>query len=182
MDSWSKKIKALRQAFAEREFWKLKEHSTEWIQEAAASNNPTIAKLAVLAYASYKMQSKAHIVQNPKWKNARAEFLQAMDRAEQWLRRNNLQSFHQSLQSAEQVLIQLDQQIGNYSQTTVKKAKIKMASNAYAFGMSIAQSSALTGADSDDVQAYIGITRMHDETPIFRGIADRVRKMEEALK
>ncbi len=179
--NWQQKLKQFRQAFVKRNFWQLKLYSTEWIREAAASNNPTTAELAVLAYACYKMQSKDHIVQNPKWEKARADVLEAMDRADKWLSQNNTESFRQSLQSVEKILNAIDQKLGNYFQTTVKKAKIKMASSAYAFGMSLQQSAILTGAEADDVQAYVGITKMHDETPVVHGISQRLKKFEEGL-
>ncbi len=61
------------------------------------------------------------------------------------------------------------------------KGTVKMASTAYALGVSIGKSAELTGADAKEVQMYIGTTKIHDEQTVKKSISKRLTELEELL-
>jgi len=87
----------------------------------------------------------------------------------------------QKLKSAINHIRDIDSELGNYAQNVYEKAKVKQASLAYSYGLSLAQSADLTGADKKDLQSYIGFTKMSDEESEQKSIYTRVKELGEWL-
>ena len=88
----------------------------------------------------------------------------------------------ESLKKVIQNITRIDSELGNYAIGIYEKAKVKEASLAYSYGLSIAQAADLTGADKKELQSYIGATTMHDEEPEIKNITIRVRELKELVE
>ncbi|HIH21575.1 MAG: hypothetical protein J4478_01205 [Candidatus Diapherotrites archaeon] len=172
---------SLRQLFKRNKHFKLKDLSRQLIEEAALSDDRLKALMALIAYSLYKLSSKGHITKNPKWDFAKKEILQHLDKAVQELKSKDFREFESQLRLAVESISRIDSEISNYAHSTFEKARAKLASNAYALGLSLGQAAALTGADKKDLLNYIGFTRMHDEAGVGLGIKERLKNLEEVL-
>ncbi len=85
------------------------------------------------------------------------------------------------LQKAVEDISKIDSEMSNYAIAVFDKAKTKLASTAYSFGLSLEQAAALTGAGRKELLNYIGATRMHDEAGVSLGISERLKKLKEVL-
>jgi len=171
----------LRQDFAKAKPFRLKALSKELIEEAALNNDKLKALMALIAYSLYKLCSKAHVLESPKWKFAREQILQHLDKGIVELRAKKFKEFELELQKAVEDISKIDSEISNYAVAVFEKAKTKLASTAYSFGLSLGQAAALTGAGKKDLLNYIGFTKMHDEAGVSLGISERLKKLKEVL-
>ena len=156
----------LRQAFKKEKQFKLKALSTELIEEAALTNDYFKALMSLIAYSLYKLSSKEHIRKSPKWKPASSEVLLHLDKAIELLQNHDFRNAEQELHNAVEKISRADSEISNYAKGVFEKAKTKMASSAYAMGLSLSQAASLTGADKKELLNYIGITKMQDRKSV----------------
>ncbi|HLC93044.1 MAG TPA: hypothetical protein VJH23_05040 [archaeon] len=175
------RLQSLSEAFSGSYAQNLKRLGNDFIEEAAETNDTSLARLSVISYALYKILSKDHFVKNKGWgaisRNISAELLKAA-RA---LEKNDIGAFARSIDNAVKSIEGIDDELSNYAKNIYEKARIKQASTAYAAGLSLNQAAALTGADSKEVQKYIGFTRIHDEQPVHMGIEARMKMLRGLL-
>ena len=159
----------------------LKSLGNSLIGEAALRNDKDAALLSVISYSLYKMLTKEHFTRDPVWKKVtqtlNSSLLQALDAA----KRNDTSDFSKNLANSIEKIERVDNELSNYARNIFEKAKIKQASSAYAAGLSLKLAAELTGADSKDLQKYIGATRIHDEQPGTKNIEQRMRSLREVL-
>lgn len=175
------RLNALRSAFERGRAIDLKRISNDSINDAVLSNDPLLAELSIISYALSKLLSKRHIVMHPKWGSARGSILSALEKAVSALGRGEAGKFSGALQRAAEGVALVDRNMGNYMQGALDKARVKIASSAYAAGMSLGQAAELTRADKKELQSYVGFTRIHDEVPAGGGITERLRRLEELM-
>jgi hypothetical protein len=155
--------------------------SSRLIREAAMQNDYAKAELGVITYALHKIETKPHFVHSPKWGKVKQAILENFNGAKNAVMTQNQEKFFASLKAIIQSITKIDDEIGNYAQNVYEKAKVKQASLAYSYGLSIAQAAALTGADQKEVQSYIGFTTMHDEEPESKSLTQRVKELKTLL-
>lgn len=175
-------VKQLQQAFDEADFIKLRHIGKKAIEKAALSNDKTYSKISVLSYSLGKISGKEHIAANPDWRIARKQISRLLDDAVQKLKGKDVGAFEKDLEELIHKVSIVDENLGNYFVNIYDKAKIKMASSAYALGLSLSKAAELTDADKKQVLEYIGRTKMHDEEGITHGIADRLKNLRRALR
>ena len=173
------KVKHLRTGFQIEDTISLKESSQECLQAAARLNDKGYANLALIGYSLNKLVGKRHIVIDKKWKSIKAQILRELDLASYSLERGKPKEFGKSLVTIIDTVSEVDQEFGRYAITMEEKGRLKMASAAYGLGLSLSQAVGLTGARKEDVQSYIGGTRMHDEEGVTLGIAERLRRLRQ---
>jgi hypothetical protein len=171
--------KEAQKLFEKNQLLDLRGLGNRLIREAAFKNDYAKAELGVICYALHKIETKSHFVRNPKWQKIKQLISSSLLDASTAAREENAKKFMDALKTIIRQITQIDNELGNYAQNIYEKAKIKQASLAYSYGLSIAQSSALTGADPKEVQNYIGFTTMSDEEPETKTIAERVKELKE---
>ncbi|HIH15901.1 MAG TPA: hypothetical protein HA252_00665 [Candidatus Diapherotrites archaeon] len=176
------KVKHLRTAFQIEDTIALKESSEACLQRAAMVNDRGYANLALIGYSLNKLVSKRHIVIDHQWTAIKAKILRELDLAAYSLARGKPKEFGKSLDTIIEVVSEVDHEFGRYAISMEEKARLKMASAAYGLGLSLSQAVDLTGAEKEDVQNYIGWTRMHDEEGITFGIAARLKPLREMFE
>lgn len=168
--------------FNEKKVMDLRGISNRLIREAALSNDYGKAELGVIAYALHKIQTKPHFTQSPQWGKIKQSIITYFSQGAQAAKEGHAQNFLESLKQIIKSIRALDDELGNYAQNIYDKAKVKQASLAYSYGLSIAQSSALTGADIKELQNYIGFTTMHDEETEVKSIGERVKELKGLIE
>jgi hypothetical protein len=168
--------------FEAKKVFDLRGISSRLIREAALSNDYAKAELGVIAYALHKIETKQHFVNSPQWGRLKQTVKEDLTNAAAAIKQNNTKSFLESLKKVIQHITKIDLELGNYAMSVYEKAKVKQASSAYSYGLSIAQAAELTGADKKELQSYIGATTMHDEEPEIKNISIRVKELKGILE
>jgi hypothetical protein len=168
--------------FANNKVFELRGISNRLIREAAIENNYAKAELATISYALHKLETKEHIATNQKWLNVKNRILKNFVEAIKAIKLNDNKDFFQQLKEVILDIDKLDADLGHFAQSLYEKAKVKQASQAYSYGLSISQAADLTGANKKELQSYIGFTKMNDEEPEIKTIKTRVSELKELLK
>ncbi|MFA6319390.1 MAG: hypothetical protein WCX66_00500 [archaeon] len=168
--------------FESNKVFELRGLSSRVVREASLNNDYAKAELGVIAYALHKIDSKQHFVKSPQWGRLKQSVKTDLRNAQIAIKQNNTKAFLESLKKVIQHITKIDSQLGNYAIGIYDKAKIKEASLAYSYGLSIAQSAQLTGADKKELQEYIGATTMHDEELETKNLSQRVKELKEILQ
>jgi len=151
------------------------------IREASVENNYGKAELGVISYALHKIETKQHFVNNPKWGMVRGAIAKHLESAIFAAKQQNEKLLLDSLKGVVKSIVGIDDELGNYATGIYEKAKVKQASLAYSYGLSISQAADLTGADKKELQSYIGFTTMHDEEDEPQSITQRVSDLRILL-
>jgi len=167
--------------FKETRVLELRGLSNRLIREAALENNYGKSELGVIAYALHKIETKPHLVHSPNWGRIKNGVIHGLDTAFFAAKQDNQKLFIENLKKVVMGINQIDAEMGNFAQSIYDKAKVKQASLAYSYGLSISQAGDLTGADKKELQSYIGFTTMHDEELEEKGITQRVAELKEIL-
>jgi hypothetical protein len=175
-------LEEVNKLFTEKKILDLRGISNRLVREAALTNDYGKAELGVIAYALHKIETKPHFTRNQKWNELKQVITQHLNEAENAAREEDQKKFLGSLKTVIQGIVNIDNELGNFAQNIYDKAKVKQASLAYSYGLSIAQSAALTGADQKELQSYIGFTTMHDEEPEAKNITQRVKELKQLLE
>ena len=181
LSEFKRKLEAIKKAFQEDKIIKLKDLANECIKAAVIKNEPLWAELSVISYSFYKISTKKHIKGAAKWPATKKRIVEDLNESLKALEAFDLAAFKESLYQVVKNIFSIDRKLGHFVQTIYEKARVKMASSAYAYGASLAKASELTGAPRDDVQRYIGFTTIHDELKEKKGIDYRLKKLKEAL-
>jgi len=160
---------------------KLREISNNAIKVAALENDRVLAEISLVAYCLHKLCSKVHIVRHGKWKNVRNAIISSLKTAVKKLKQEDLNGFKVELGNTISSIQSLDRQLGNYAQNLYDKARVKHASAAYAYGLSLSQAAELTGANREDLLKYIGTTRIVDREAVTFSIKQRLEKLKQEL-
>jgi len=181
MQTLSYDLNETEKLFSEKRVMDLRGLSSRLIREASIQNDYAKAELGVITYALHKIETKPHFIKSPQWGKIKQSILMHSQQGAQAASHNNADALMNALKNAIQDIRSIDDQLGNFAQNIYDKAKVKQASLAYSYGLSIAQSAALTGADQKELQSYIGFTTMHDEETEVKSIGERVREIKELL-
>jgi len=174
-------IEEAKKLFDKKQVMDLRGLGNRLIREAAFKNDYAKAELGVICYALHKMESKSHFISNPNWHKIKEAILTSLLEAQNAAQNENAKELLQALKTTIKHINRVDNELGNYAQNIYEKAKVKQASLAYSYGLSIAQASSLTGADTKEVQNYIGFTTMPDEEPEIKTIAQRIKELKELV-
>jgi len=176
-----KRLEALMAAFRAGKAQDLKRLGNISIERAVEGGDTNLAQLSVISYALYKILSKDHFVKSKKWEAIARSINSSLAKAQGALQKDKIPEFSQSIENTAKSIREIDDELSNYAQGIYSKARIKQASTAYASGLSLNRAAELTGADSRELQRYIGFTRIHDELPPSVGISGRMKMLKGML-
>ncbi len=175
------KIQKLRELFQKTRIIDLKDFSNKCIEEAALKNDRILAEISLISYSLYKLLSKVHIKDDKNWNKLKSNILDSIDNCTRLLYQKNVQAFEKSLNKVVFNISSVDKNLGHFVQSLLDKARVKQASRAYAFGLSLSQAAELTKADKKNLQQYIGQTIIHDDFGITLGINTRLTNLKELI-
>ncbi len=165
--------------FRQNRVLELRGLSNRLIKEASMENDLAKAELGVIAYALHKMETKQHFINNPKWNKLKSIISSDLESASFFAENNQNKQFVSKIKKVVSKIVSVDSDLGNYAQNIYEKAKVKQASLAYSYGLSVSQSAELTGADKKELQSYIGFTKMIDEETEAKTLSTRVKELHE---
>ncbi len=169
----------IKNAFKDRDSFKLREIANDAIKEAVLSGDKDLANIAILAYSLSKILSKLHFRKRSEWK----KFTKETERALYGLvgRSKNGELAH-VCDELIKLVEKIDKNAGNYTRGIVYKARVKLASEAYALGLSLSSAADLTGADKYELARYVGATKVHDR-PFVKtiSVSERYKIMRSVL-
>lgn len=174
-------LKEVLKLFRTKNVLQLRGLSNRLIREASVENNLAKAELGVIAYALHKIETKEHFTSSQKWHKIRTNIDNDLESAIYFADSNLQKQFINKLKKIISGINSIDKELGNYAESIYEKAKVKQASLAYSYGLSISQAAALTDADKKELQSYIGFTKMHDEEEEQKSIIKRVSELRQAL-
>ena len=174
-------LKEVAKLFKQKKVLELRGLRNRLIREASIEENYAKAELGVIAYALHKLETKQHISESNKWQKVKQIISSDLSSAEYAASQNNSKMLISKLKSIVNHIKNTDSEMGNYAQNLYEKAKVKQASLVYSYGLSLAQSADLTGADKKELQSYIGFTKMSDEESEQKKISERVAEIGEWL-
>lgn len=175
-------VKELKMLYQRDDSLKLKNLSEKLIHESALNSDKLKARIACIAYVLYKHLSKEHVTANARYLFFKNRILAGVDRLIDALEKKNFHDAWTQVNDLIHLLNQLDHELGHYSELTFEKAQTKLASSAYALGLSLQQASYLTDANTKLTFNYVGVTRMHDEIPETGTIMERLQLLKQVLK
>jgi len=168
----------IRTAFERNDLVKLRQLSNNLIEEAALKSDKVLAQLSLISYSLQKILSKPHIVEAGKWNKIKLTIISCLQKASMHLKKRNFNEFEKELDNISDKVFEVDSSLGNYVANVYEKARIKQASRAYAFGLSLRQSVSLTDANEKDLLSYIGGTKIHDREKEFKGLKERKKLLD----
>ena len=161
-------MKRIEVALRKEDARALREIAKEYIYRAAETYDRHLASLAVISYALSKLVSKLHIVKSPDWPKYKALLVDALEK-------------EYPPERIAGIIASLDEDLGNYVHSLIDKARVKMASDLYAAGLSLRAASDLTGAPLNELIDYVGKTTIHDEEDYSISMKDRVDALRRLL-
>jgi len=132
----------------------------------------------VLIYGLRKLLSKKHISQTEEWKNYKLQIIENLNEALKVYREEDSSKFNNYIKDTIHLIKNADKQLGRYVSIVIDDGRIKLASTAYAYGLSAAQASDLLSITKEQLMSYVGITKMPDEDKQFKSISERVHLLE----
>ncbi|MDD3083972.1 MAG: hypothetical protein PHP82_03040 [Candidatus ainarchaeum sp.] len=175
-------IKEVMKLFKQERSLELRGLSNRLIRESTIENSFSKAELGVIAYSLHKMESKNHFINNLKWPDLKKAIIFSLEESSNAFQQGGEKQFVLKLKKVIKIIENIDSNLGNFAQSIYEKAKVKQASLAYSYGLSISQSAELTGADKKELQSYIGFTTMHDEEKEVKSLIKRVSELKEFVR
>jgi hypothetical protein len=174
-------LKEVLKLFRSKKVLQLRGLSNRLIREASIETDFAKAELGVIAYALHKIETKEHFTNNEFWHKIRTNIYNDLESAIYFADKNLEKQFIKKLKKIISNITHVDKNLGHYAEGIYEKSKVKQASLAYSYGLSISQAAALTDADKKELQSYIGFTKMHDEEGEQKSIIKRVEELEGFL-
>jgi hypothetical protein len=134
----------IEKSFLEKDSYELRRMSLDLLEEAVAVNSKKIAKMAVIAYALHKLTGKVHM-------RGHADYSKFESQVSSLLTSRNLDSLIGYLKKT-------DEMLGHYRLNVMEKARAKLASKAYDFGISISSACDLFDVEPNKILQYSGET------------------------
>ncbi|MFH1752196.1 MAG: hypothetical protein ABH821_04645 [archaeon] len=173
------RLKLVLRAFKSGNLTELHDLSNKYLDESVLKSDKALAEIAVISYALHKLLTKRHITSTLIWEKAKQNITVALEQGVSALEQKNFNAFKRSLSRIVKSVEVVDKKLGHFTRDTLNKARVKYASRAYSFGLSLSQATELTSADLKAVQAYVGFTKAADYMPSKITLIDRLKKLKE---
>jgi hypothetical protein len=169
----SKYIDELLKYFRKEDSMGLRSLSDEAIEKATFVQEKRLVNISLIAYSLSKLTSKTHILKAEQWSEFKTHIMDDLAGAKP------LESVLGEMVSD---IAAFDKDLGNYVTDVMEKARIKLASTAYAMGLSMSQAADLCGCDRTELLRYVGATKIHDRSfTQSRSVMDRYGFAKEIL-
>ncbi len=148
------------------------------LEQAVITFNKDISEVCVLIYGLRKLISKKHISQADSWITYKRAIIQNLESALKVYKEEDTSKFNNYIKNTIEIIKQADHELGRYVSIVIDDGRIKLASTAYAYGLSASQASDLLSISKKQLMSYVGITKMPDEDKHFKSISERVHLLD----
>lgn len=149
------------------------------LETATLNFNRDVAEVCVLIYGLRKIISKKHISKTDFWINYRLTIIDNLKSAVKLYKEEDPSKYNNIIKSTMVIVKEVDKKHGRFVNFAIDDGRIKLASTAYAFGLSASQASDLFSITKKQFMSYIGVTKMPDEDKPFKSIKERVNMLDE---
>ena len=181
-ESLSRLIKELIPLIIKRNIDGVHALENQTLELAITSDNKDYASLCIIMYGLRKMISKPHIYSDNTWKKSQDIILNQLNDASFSLGSKKIDEFRKIIIDIEDEIRAKDKELGHYINQIIDDARIKLASSAYAYGLSASQASDIFSVPKDQLMNFIGVTKMPDEDPKYKSINERIHLLDLAGK
>ena len=182
LDNYSDIITEIINEFNKRNLDRLHRIDEQLLEEAIVKNNKDLIELTIITYSFRKLMSKKHILYNPKWSSFSSTVTNDLVYASSCFREQKIDEYRKAIKKVQDNIQNTDRTLGHFIHNLVDDARSKLASTAYAYGMSLSQASALLSAQKETVMEMIGTTKISDEDQKIKSIKERVGYLKEVVK
>ncbi|NCP71989.1 hypothetical protein GW835_01175 [archaeon] len=148
------------------------------LEQAIVNFNKDYSEICVMLYGLRKLISKKHISQTNSWANYKISIVENLNSALNVYREEDPSKFNNYIKNIIELIKKADHELGRYVSVVIDDGRVKLASTAYAYGLSASQSSDLLSITKEQLMSYVGITKMPDEDKQFKSINERVHLLE----
>lgn len=148
------------------------------LEQAIMEFNKDFSEVCVLIYGLRKLISKKHISQTESWQNYKSSIIKELNSSLAVYKEEDSSKFNNYIKNTIEIVKKADQELGRYVSIVIEDGRIKLASTAYAYGLSASQASDLLSISKEQLMSYVGITKMPDEDKPFKSISQRVHLLE----
>lgn len=152
------------------------------LETVVVSYNKDLAEICVIIYALRKLISKKHFIKSDSWANYEFEILQNLEILKKEYNEEDLSKFNNIIKNIQLIIEKADKELSRYISHILEDGRVKLASSAYAFGLSANQAASLFSVSKEELMNYVGITKMPDEDEPFKSIEKRVHLLEVMSK
>ncbi len=148
------------------------------LEQAITDYNKDFSEVCVMIYGLRKLISKKHIFETEEWTAYQKRIIENLNLSLTNYRDEDLSKFNNFIKDTMAIIKDADRKLGRYVSVVIEDGRIKLASTAYAYGLSAAQASDLLSISKKQLMAYVGITKMPDEDKQFKSIGERVHLLD----
>ncbi len=148
------------------------------LEQAIINFNKDYSEICVMIYGLRKIISKKHISQTNSWADYKKSIVENLNSALNVYREEDPSKFNNYIKNIIEIIKKADHELGRYVSVVIDDGRVKLASTAYAYGLSASQSSDLLSITKEQLMSYVGITKMPDEDNQFKSINERVHLLE----
>lgn len=132
-------------------------------ETALVENETLFVEIAVLAYSASKLLEKAHFQQAPAWKKGFPKIVEAVRGALFASAGGRASTVSKKIASANSEIERVSSSAGRFQTSVLQKARIKTGADIYAHGASLGRACELSGAPKEELQPYLGNTKLADK-------------------
>ena len=171
LDVLRKSLKAIK----ENNLSLLREQSFRTVHNSSIYQDEYSISISVLMYSVFKVLEKNKFGQYKKLDNFKKILVSEIKQAINYLLKDEMKKYSDSLKKIISNLSRLDKEVGNYIDDIMKSTKIKKASDIHSHGLSVGRAADLLGVSKWDLLPYFGQTRTYDTNDnISKSIKDRI--------
>jgi len=148
------------------------------LEQAIISHDKDFAELSIIAYSLRKLLSKKHIYLNSRWSGMQSKIIDDLRFCISQIEKNDIGRYNEKIKSVQDKIEKTDEVLGYYVTNILQNARVKLASNVYAYGQSAEQSADLLSADKEQLMSFVGVTKLADEDKKYKSIKDRVNVLD----
>lgn len=175
-------IKEVIKNIEKRDYETLHSLENTTLEVAVTDFNKDFSQICVMIYGLRKLIAKKHISSTEEWKIYEKHILENLNISLENYREEDPSKFNNIIKNIIYVLKKADKELGRYVSLVIDDGRIKLASTAYAYGLSASQASDLLSITKEQLMSYVGITKMPDEDKKFKSINERVHILEVLTK
>ncbi len=156
-------LESLAASIGKRDVSLLRSTGAQLSEDAFAANSQELADLSACAYSIAKFLEKHYIVESPRWPGFALLAVQKLTAAAEANREGRHEEADKAIDSLVDDVEALSQSLGRFQTDVLTKARMKIATDAYAHGASLGRACAFAGVGKKAVLEYIGATRLSDK-------------------
>ena len=159
-DDVDKNIRQFIDYLEKNDALQLRTLSNNLIEVAMSTEDQRVVDLSLISYTFSKMITKPHLVETKDYENFKKKLISVF--IKQMEKNDTKKEMAHMLDDTIDLIIDFDQNEGNYAINIIEQARIKQASRLYALGLSLSRAAEITNVNKNELLNYVGLTKIHE--------------------